>query len=358
MAEIDDLIFDDLTEKESSISSYIPPDFTSMSSQWNKGIEGGEKSFVHELDEVLRWKKGFVNGWYGWPSDGKGTMFDYLSLMKSRNDGTKWCLFKQEDMSSHRGTDKKVRIDANQIYNNLIWTHTGISPYKHVAQKYMSLRGSMDDYREALEWVEQHFFVVYMKDRKFTNVMNVFREMHKEYGINGFLIDPWKSIILEDGNSVDDKLNLALIQCKEFALETESYFNIIAHPKSQTDVKDKEGKYKVVNQYMVAGGAMWDNNLDGQFSIYRNLRHADPRDNGVHFHCLKQRDSDVVGSDRGVYQNIKLDRRSRRYYFDMICPITGARYMTDFERKMHGVDKDYRPDSQIESKTNPDELPF
>jgi hypothetical protein len=250
-----------------------------------------------------------------------------MSLVKSKTDGWKWCLFKQEDMSSRR-SDKKVIMTADDIYNNIAWTLTGQTPYKHFAKKHFIKQLGFEPYMEAIEWIEKHFFVVYPQDRRFKNVMDDFLFYYEKFGIDGFLVDPWKSIITDrSSDTIDQVLNSAFIECKEFCLKTDTSFNIIAHPKSMQDVKvsNKEGAaYKIVNQFMIAGGAAWDNNMDSQYSIYRPERHLSPSDPKVHFYNLKQRKAEIVGARRGVYENIRFDFLTKRYFFDGVCPIDGS----------------------------------
>lgn len=308
-------------------STYIPPNSASMINEWDKGADKGEPCHVDALKDVFAWKTGFVNGWYGWANDGKGTFYDFMAVLKAKKDGWKFGLFKQEDMNSHK-VGKKISISANDIYNNLIWTLTGKTPLKNFAKQWNQTQLNIDEYQEALEFVEKHFFVIYPRDRRFKNVFEDFRFLYEKFGVKGILGDPFKSFILDDAGRGDYVLNDAFIHAKEFAIETDTSVNFIAHPKSMLDVREKErgghlGPYKVVTQFMIAGGAAWDNNMDAQYSIYRPNRHQNPNDPMVHFYNLKQRKAEIVGARRGVFENIEFDFLRKQYFFNGVCPMDG-----------------------------------
>lgn len=332
-------------------AAYFPPNMELMVNEWNEGAETGEPSRIDEMNEIFAWKRGFVSGWYGWANDGKGTFFDFVSLMKAKVDGWKWCLFKPEDMSS-RKTESGIVITADDIYNNLVWALTGKTPYKNFAKSHGLKVIPLDEYMAAIEWIERHFFVLYPKDRRFKSLMDDFKFYYEKFGIDGFLVDPWKSVVMEkSGETIDQVLNTAFIEIKEFSLQTNSSFNIISHPKSMMDVKEKNGAYKVVNQYMIAGGAQWDNNMDSQYSIYRPERHLSPSDPKVHFINLKQRKAEIVGVKRGIYENIRFDFLTKRYFFNGVCPIDGS--MREQKHKATASIFDYTESAHSRNDENP-----
>lgn len=313
-------------ERQSERAAYIPPDIESMTFEWSRGETIGEKSHIDALNDVYNWMRGHQRGFYGWANDGKGTFWDFQAVMKAKFSNWKFMMMKQEDMSSTK-QGKKIKVTANDIYKNLVWTYTGKTPYKHFAAKYHQQQIPLDEYMAALEWVQEHFYIMFPKDRRYKSVKDDFKFYFEKFGIDGFLIDPFKSIILPEGQRGDQILNEIFIETKEFAQETNTVFDWIAHPKSMSDVKDgkkEDSPYKVVNQFMISGGAAWDNNMDSQYSIYRPERHIDSADPKVHFYNLKQRQAEVVGVQRGVYKDIKFDYLKKRYFFNGTCPLDGS----------------------------------
>lgn len=329
--------------------SYCPLDMEASVAEFDEGVQIGETCHIPELNNIFAWMRGFVNMWTGWSNDGKGTMLDFLMTLKAKNAGWKWCIYKLEDMDSVRiggnpklkngqpikvgnrvvKTGGKIHIKANHIYKNLAWCLTGKTWIKEFADRNMCKQMTFQEELEALEFITEHFFVINPQDRTYKNVFDDFLFMYEKFGIDGFLIDPWSSLVLPSvkGETGDVKFVNAFIENKNTALLTDSCFNIITHAKAIEDVKYKsgpdKGKYKVVDPSMVLGGAAWDMKMDGCYSIYRPERHLDPRDPKVHLYNFKQRKSEVVGASRGVYENIQFDAVRKQYYFNGVNPLSG-----------------------------------
>ncbi len=307
-------------------SFYVPSNLAAMTNDWNAGEQGGQPCGIEAMKDVFAWMPGQINGWYGWANDGKSTFFDFMSVVKAKRDKWKFCFMKQEDMTS-RMVDGKMQLSSDDIVKNLIWMLTGTTPYKNFALKYHQKQISLDLLHEMKEFVDEHFFIIYPHDRKYNSVMDNFRFMFEKYGINVFLIDPFKSLILDDNSRTDFMMNEVFIAAKQFAMETNSVMNFITHPKSMTDVRinnKPDSAYKIVNQFMVAGGAAWDNNLDGQFSIYRPERHLDPNSGRTLFRNLKQRKQQLVGVRKGDCEGIQFDYIRNQFFFNGVCPIDGS----------------------------------
>ncbi len=322
-------------EEEKFKSSYIKLDIAASVIESNEGVQEGESCRIDALKERFAWMRGHVNAWYGWANDGKSLFLDFINVIKAKEredvvngkkvkvDGFKFALYKPEDMSS----DRNGKINANRIYKNLAWTLTGKTWNPNYAKRTHSKQMTTDEEMEALDFITQKFFVVYPQDRRYSNVLDDFKYLYETYGVDVFQVDPWNVIKLPDGERGDERLVNAFVDIKEFALKTNTIFNIVNHPRSMTDVhmtKDQKSPFKVVNQFMVLGGSAWDMKMDAQFSVYRPERHIDPADNKVHLWNLKQKESEIVGVSRGVTEGIKLNRVKRQYTFDGINPMDGV----------------------------------
>ena len=313
--------------KESKVKnykeSYVPLDLAAAVNDHGQKIQEGESCRVDALKDVFAWMRGFVNGWYGWASDGKSLMLDYLSIVKAKRDNWKFCMFKPENMDVVI-EDGKPKIKANRIYKNLAWTLTGKTWNKSFSERHRSPMMTLEEEAEALKFVTEHIHIIFPHDRRFSNMMDEYRFMYEKYGIDVFVLDPWYTIKLPDTKRSDQQLTECFTEIKEFALLTNTCFNIVNHARSMTDVKDKNGAFKIVNQFMQLGGSAWDIVMDGQFSIYRPLRHDKASDTTVNFFNLKQRDAEIVGVNRGEYTKIKLEVTKRQYYFDDVNPMDGS----------------------------------
>jgi hypothetical protein len=302
-------------------SSFVPLDIAASVNEHSEGVQGGESCGIDALKDVFAWMRGTINGWYGYSNDGKTQFRDFIKVLKSKRDGWKWCLFRPEDMDTVM-VNKKPQIKANRIYHDLAWVLTGKTYSKEFAKRYFIPQMTLDEMHTALEFIEEHFFVIYPKDRRYQNLIDEKRFIYEKYGVDGFETDPISGLILPEKERGDERLAAFLFDEKQFALETNTVNDFVNHPKSM-DVKEKDGRFKVVTQFMVLGGSMNDAKMDGQYSIYRPERHLNPSDPKVHFWNLKQKNAQIVGAQRGVYEKIQFSFTKRQYYFDGINPISG-----------------------------------
>lgn len=309
-------------------------DMASQLQEFQEGKPVGENARIPVIAENFSWKRSFMNCWTGWPNDGKSTFFQFMALMKSVVDGWKWCIWPPEMLNAVKGPNGKMVISASDIVDELIFMKSGRNPYKHFEKQYGIKQMNKDEYIYALEWVQQHFIFINPKERTFKNLIDNFRYVFEHYGVDGFLVDPFKNInhSEEGGGRFDLYLDQIFSETKEFCLETDTSFNYIAHPRNDKDPKNPDGSYKICSQFMLAGGASWNNNMDGIFSIYRPSKHKDPKDPRVTFFNLKQRKQQLVGR-AGMYDKIEFDFFTNRYYFDGHCPIDGS-YKEPIESKL------------------------
>lgn len=309
-------------------SSYIPLNIAASIKEHEMGVQEGESCRIDALKDRFAWMRGHMNGWYGWANDGKSFCLDFLNVVKAKTDGWKFAIYKPEDMNIIM-ENGKPKMSANRIYKNLAWTLTGKTWSKKYAARCFTTPMTMDEELDALAWVEEHFFVIYPSDRRYTNLMDDFQFLKETKGVDVFQIDPWNVVKVPDnGERGDEKLVSAFVDLKEFTIKNNAVMNIVSHPKSMTDVhvtKDTKSPFKVVNQFMIIGGSPWDMKMDGQFSVYRPERHLDPSDKKVHLWNLKQKEAEIVGVNRGVTEGIEFSPTERQYYFDGINPLTGRK---------------------------------
>lgn len=300
------------------------PDLATAIHEFENGKPIGETARIPVVSENYSWKGGFVNCWTGWPNDGKSTFLMFMMLVKSICDGWKWCIWSPEMFNAQLDSKKKMILSAGDIIDELVFMKTGQTPYKHFKPMFGVQQMQKDLYVDTWQWITEHFHFVNVKDRKYNSLLDTFRFYHDMYNFKGFVLDPWKNID-DSGESgrQDQFLKNAFADIKSFSLETDSSFNIVAHPRSDKDPKNPDGSYKVCTQFTLSGGSEWNNSMDGIYSVHRPFKHRDPQDRRVAFYNLKQRKQQLVGRV-GVYSKIEFDFKSNRYFFDSHCPIDGS----------------------------------
>lgn len=302
----------------------IDHDINELLAEKNKGTERADTTNIREMDEHFRWKRSFVNCWTGIPNAGKSTFLMYMALVKSLVDDWKWCLWTPEMLDGKR-SGNKVQITANSVINELIFMKTGRSVYKHYDVYHLPLI-SDEEYVDAYDWVIKHFFIVDLKNPDFNTVKTSFMNIWEDEHYDGMIIDPWKNIVLPGLKRSDLELAELFADIKMMALKTNTTVNIVAHPKSQSDMRSKDGGYRMATQFDLSGGAMWNNSMDGIYTYYRPY---EVNDNGemiqsgiAQFHNLKQRKPQIV-AHTGMVDNIEFRYKTNRFYFNGRCPITG-----------------------------------
>lgn len=310
----------------------IDVNIESLLKEFNEGKEVGENAGIPgDMETRYTWKRTFLQCFTGWPNDGKTTFFMFLALIKSLKDGWKWCIWSPEMLSSEK-RDGKIYRNANDLIDELVYMLTGKCPYKHYQQLYKLPQMPVEEYKKAVDFIREHFVFVHPQEKTFDHLIDLYLKIYNDKNIDGFLIDPFKNIRQDKFGRSDQILDEAFDRFKDFAIDTNSSMNFIAHPKSLSDQKEKDGPFKVVDQFMLLGGAAWDNGLDGIYSVYRPFRHESVTDPNVEFYSLKKRKQQLTGK-RGVVKEIKFNIKTNRYYFDDICPIDGSRNPETIEIK-------------------------
>lgn len=312
----------------------IPYNVEVLKKEWEEGGQEGDPCHMplYTLDPSnpyspknyhFSWKRGFQNVWTGWPNDGKTQFCLSSMLIKSLYDGWRWVVWSPE-MRSAQFVNGKVVINANDIINLLVWMMTGITPYKHIAEKYNTMRLSWNEYLENVEIVRQYFVFLDPADKTPKGLIKWLSDEYDSKPFDGVLIDPWKNV-RQDINKRDDIwLEEVFADAKDFAIRTNTSWNWIAHPKANVEKyrKSQTGTVEImpVTQEKLNGGAAWDNSMDGIYSIFRYNLHLNINSREVMFKNLKQRKQELVG-ERGDVDNIVFDAAKRRYIFGGTDPL-------------------------------------
>lgn len=300
----------------------LSPDISAMLKEFKEGKPVGESGRIEPLADQFSWKKSFVNCWTGDANAGKTTLLNTMTVNKSKHDNWKWCIWSPEMISSQR-MGKVVTKSAGDIYDELIHAYTGKNPYKHFVHKYGIPQMSVEEYMEALEWVQGRFYVISPTDKHYKSLIDSFNYWYEKEGFDGWVIDPFKNIRYDQTGTTDNVLHHIFDEIKDISIYTDTSVNIVAHPRSTRDAKKPDGSYKVVTQFDLLGGSAWNNSMDGIFSAYRPFSHKDPNDPSMWLYHLKQRKKHLVG-DTGVFKHIEYVPQTNRHHFDGTCPIDGS----------------------------------
>jgi hypothetical protein len=258
---------------------------------------------VKELAEIFSWKKGFSYLFTGSPNAGKTTFAIYLFLLMSIKNGWKWCIWSPE-MEDH---EKTLGFLQKDLVYTLIWTLTGQTPYEFYAKAHNTPMLTIEEIKTAAGWVNDHFKFIHLNSRTPDAIIEAFNDCHKKYNVDGFLIDPWKSVKQVMDARADLWMEDTLMTFKEFSQESETVLNYVVHPKSLKDYTDEDGNYRVITPFDLNGGAAWFNSMDVIISIRRLTDHTE-------WYSQKIRKQHLVGR-LGDFKSISFAMDKYRYYF-------------------------------------------
>lgn len=260
---------------------------------------------IDEIKDIFRWKKGFSYLFTGSPNSGKSTMVLYLYLLMALKYGYKFGIWtpEMEDSELRNGVVHHVK----DVIFTLIWTLQGKTPYEYYAKKHQTALLKPDEIESSMNWIDDHFKFVHLYDRTPSALIESFTHLHKEFKIDGWLIDPWKSVKQVMNIRADLWMEDTLMSFKEFSMETDSILSFVVHPKALRDYKDEDGNYRVITPFDLNGGAAWFNSMDVIISL-RKLQES------TEWYTWKVRKQHLAGKT-GQYFDLRFDMDTYRFYF-------------------------------------------
>lgn len=279
-----------------------------MLHQFEHGKRRGITTHVPEIDFHFTWKPGFLYGITGYPQNGKSELINFLTLMKAKFAGWKWVVYSPES--------SPVDEFCDQLAHTLVGQSTD-PIYKN--------RMSRPDYLAVLDFVHEHFFVIDDDKLEEENVMptpenlrEIARYFHSEKGINGFIKDPWNTLMHDLTIRDDQYLQEQLRQEKRLATKLQIPNVILVHPRSWSGPVPDDG-LPIPMPHNIANGAMWNNKCDVIGAVHRPNYHKDRTDPFAVFATHKVKKQHLVGKPGQIEMMFK--PQENRYYINGRCPL-------------------------------------
>jgi hypothetical protein len=289
-------------------------DFSIIEQEHKEGIQIADNCMIDQMSECFAWMRGHQNCWTGFPNDGKTQFTLFMMIVKMIKSNWKWVIWSPE-MKSANFIDNKVKVHYNLLAYEIMATISGKTPHKHIHNKYNVPLMTLKEKKDIAELIKDKFIFLNPKKKDIKSIYELLKNQYEQHGYDGILIDPFKNIEAEHNVRDDKHLHDVFANFKDFAVETNTVMNWIAHPKSGVTRVKNDGTLNPCNQYMLSGGAAWDNSMDGIYSIQRPDTADNPTSSRVIFHNLKQRMQELV-CNRGEIDCIDFDIKTRRYLFD------------------------------------------
>lgn len=276
----------------------------SMLDGYRNGQERGSTTHVSSVDKAWTWRNGEVNVWTGYQNEGKSLFLNQLSLLKSFHDGWKFAVFSPENMP------------INDFFHDLIETYIGKSSDPYYSNNYMN----ETEFREAMEFMKRHFFIIYpKKSYKLGDIFERAKFLVKTKGIRSLIIDPYNTVQhrMERGEREDLYISRFMSELKRFAVENKISVHLVAH--QVTPQKDDNGRYYKPDVNKIKGGGTFADKSDNVMFIWRPNRALDFSDTSVIFGSQKIKKQKLVGYPQEIH-GITYNRKSNRYYFNNETP--------------------------------------
>lgn len=236
-----------------------------MLEQFDNGIEKGETTGYTKLDNHFRWLRGELTCMYGIGNHGKSSMLAQMMLIKSVMCGWRWAIFSPE------------QYPPTFFYDEFIQMYVGKSVMKDSKNKMQR-----EDYLDAMNFVNEHFFYLFPEDNDPTPeyINERFREVIRKKKVDGVVVDPFNQMYHVQGNQRDDQyLSKILREFKNFATRENIHYLVVAHTNGKISKKDNGELETPYYTWHLAGGAMWGNKCDNILVYHRPHYKTDPDNN-------------------------------------------------------------------------------
>jgi len=284
-----------------------------MQDTFTHGKPKGTTTYIPVIDAAWKWRND-LNLWTGYQNEGKTTFLLQLCLIKAYWEGWKFAVFSPEN------------IPVSEFYDDLIEAYIG----KPCDPDFKAQQMSRSEYKEAFDFVNQHFFIIYPEDNfSIQTVFDKARHLIRKYGCRALIIDPYNTIEhqMESNTREDLYISKFMSHLKRFSNENQVSVHLVAHQK--TPVKDSNGRYYKPDLNNIKGGGTFPDKADNVLFVWRPERALDFSNPEVIFGSQKIRKQRLTGTPQDVW-GIMFNRLQNRYSFQGLSPLK----LIDDDRKM------------------------
>jgi twinkle protein len=273
----------------------------SMLSGFRNGLQRGETTYIDEIDNAWKWRKGEVTVWTGYQNEGKSLFLNQLSVVKAFFDDDKFAIFSPENMP------------MDDFYNDLIEMLVGKTsdPY------YKAVQMSEAEYLSAAQFVNRNFYLIYPDfDFKIDTIFEKVKYLVRKQGIDHLIIDPYNTIehLLKAGEREDLYISRFMAKLKRFAVDNDISIHLVAHQLTARANDKDGGRYHKPNLNNIKGGGTFADKADNVVFVWRPNRAVDFRCPQVIFGSQKIKKQKLVARPSEV-DSIVFDYKTNRYFF-------------------------------------------
>ena len=278
------------------------------------GLTKALKPKYGRFDDHFGIKPGDLIVGTGWPGSGKTIFTLNLTVIYSFHYNWKWGIWMPEN------------YPISLLYSTIAEIYAGRSMDRN-----SSIAFTQSQLEKSMEWVHDHFFIVDMDAKKaFTpvDIRNKMNRMISMYNINGFVIDPWNSLIEDEtyfklgGHKwLENQLTLINAMSKQYGVTT----IIMVHPITQEKQGRKgndDGTFRHPTMYEADGGKIWSAKCDVFFTVHRP--YSDFSDTSSDVYVQKLKTWKLYGIPTGENNPVRfnMEPSSNRFYINGTFPLS------------------------------------
>lgn len=270
-----------------------------MSRIFDNGRQKGFSTGYKTLDAHFSWMPGWLTLANGYPGEGKTAILLDMLLITTVLYGWKWGIYSPENYPPENVIDTLAEILAGDTADINFQDRMSKQRYEHAIKTH----------------IDKHFYFVDNEDGYTpAQLRDVKKSLVKQYGINGFLTDPWKNLYHDLGNmTIDMYLQRELAAEVRVAIKND-LINVISH-HPPTPPREKDKNYPAPSYFELIGGQIWSASSYAMLCIHKHDR-TSWKDTLTELHIQKIKEHKLAGipTDRNNPVLLKFDRRSGRFY--------------------------------------------
>ena len=171
---------------------------------------------------------------------------------------------------------------------------------KRIANKLNQTNCSNDLLNQSKDFIKDHFHFVKidLENLTLSAILDKFRELVLQRGINVVVIDPWNTL---DHSAQQDHsyIGRMLSEITQFCQQTNTHLFLVAHPRKMESIN---GQYRVPTPYDISGSSDFFNKAYNCMTVFRVLNQPYPKYGSdivqVHIQKVKRKEN----GKQGIYE--------------------------------------------------------
>jgi len=186
---------------------------------------------------------------------------------------------------------------------------------KRIANKLNETNCNSQQLNQTKDFIQDHFFWIKIDLENLTlkGILNSFKELVFQKGINVFVIDPWN--MLDHSAQRDHSyIGKALSEITQFCQQTNTHLFLVAHPRK---IESDNGSYKKPTLYDISGSADFFNKAYNGLIVFRCIGQKTQYNSDIvkmYVEKVKRKENGQLGdfdiapdfNNGGIYKNIDL----------------------------------------------------